>query len=461
MNKPYDFKTGYEVYPDYSSGELGKKAPYMDHGTKRPDPKRYYSKEEADLEWKKLWKKVWIFAGVAQDAADVGSYFKLDFGRESFVIVRSKADRVQAFYNVCQHRGNRLVHNDFGRLSGNFQCSFHGWKFNFDGTLNEIHDAHTFRKEVIADVTGLVEVKCEIWKGMVFINMDPNPEPLLEYLGILPEHIENYPLEKMKVLKDIEWHWDANWKTAIEAFLEFYHADQTHPEVVPFSSTTETQYDLYDKGISRMIITFGASGPKAVDRNVVHPGMEGMIALYRGNPEDYKHLKGYEYNKAMIDTRKKWAERNGWVDEIAKLTDDQLTDDWNYHVFPTITLNIFADSMLIQTFRPHATDPSKSVYQVFTMCLPLQDPLQHSFDINSYGPEGLGPQGWDGAIRPKRVYATELVELGSVLSQDAINVPKVQQGIQSEVFKGSRLGESENRVRHYLAEIDRYLNDEK
>ena len=91
----------------------------------------------------------------------------------------------------------------------------------------------------------------------------------------------------------------------------FYHADQTHPEVVPFSSTTESQYDLYDKGISRMIITFGASGPKNPDRNAVHPGMEGMIALYRGNPEDYKHLKGYEYNKAMIDTRKKWAERNG------------------------------------------------------------------------------------------------------------------------------------------------------
>jgi phenylpropionate dioxygenase-like ring-hydroxylating dioxygenase large terminal subunit len=457
MNKPYDFKTGYVVYPDGSSGETGKKAPYLDHGTDRPDPKRYYSKEEADLEWQKLWKKVWIFAGIAQDAGDVGSYFRCDFGKESFVVIRTAQDKVQAFYNVCPHRGNRLVHNDFGRLSGHFQCSFHGWKFNLDGTVKQVHDEQVFRKEVLAQVHDLVEVKCEIWKGMVFITMNPDPEPLLDYLGIIPEHVKNYPLEKMRVLKDIEWHWDANWKTALEAFIEFYHADQTHPEVVPFSSTTETQYDLYDKGISRMIITFGASGPKNPDRNAVHPGMEGMIALYRGNPEDYKHLKGYEYNKAMIDTRKKWAERNGYVEEMAKLTDDQLTDDWNYHVFPTITLNIFADSMLIQSFRPHATDPTKSVYQVYTMVLPLKDPEQHSFDINSYGPDGIGPKGWDGSIRPKRVYATELVELGSVLSQDAVTVPTVQAGLQSDVFKGSLLSESESRIRHYLAEVDRYL----
>lgn len=458
MNKPFDFKTGYVVYPDgKSGGEYGGKAPYIDHGIARPDPKRYYSKEEADLEWDKLWKKTWIFAGIAQDVEQVGGYFRCDIGKESFVIIRTAPDRVQAFYNFCTHRGNRLVHNDVGRLSGNFQCSFHGWKFNFDGTVKEVHDEHLFRPELMNPRPDLVEIKCEIWKGMVFISMNPDVEPLLDYLGVIPKHLDNYPLQKMRVLNEIIWPWDANWKTAIEAFLEFYHADQTHPEVIPFSSTTESQYDLYDKGASRMIITFGASGPKNPDRTVVHPAMEGMIAFFRGNPEDYKHLKGYEYNKAMVDTKRKWAERNGYTEDFAKLSDGQITDDWNYHLFPNTTLNVFSDGMLIQTFRPHPTDPTKSYYLVYTMILPVKDPQQHVFDINSYGPEAIGPAGWDGSIRPKRLYATELVQLGSVLSQDAVTVPKVQEGIMSDAFKGSILCESESRIRHYLAEIDRYL----
>ena len=457
MNHPYDFKTGYVVYPDDSSGVAGRKAPFIDHGVDKPDPKRYFSKEEADLEWEKLWKKVWVFAGLAQDVSEVGSYFRYNLGKESFVVIRTAADKVQAFYNVCPHRGNRLVHNDFGKLSQHFECSFHGWKFHLDGTLKEIHDEQVFRKEVIADRPGMVEVKCDIWKGLVFLTMNPDPQPLLDYLDVIPEHLENYPIEKMRVLKDIEWHWDANWKTAVEAFIEFYHADQTHPQIVPITSTTETQYDLYRNGMSRMIITFGSSRPKMADPEAVHPALEGMVAFYRGNPDDYKHLKGSEYYKAMVDTRRKWAERNGYAEDFAKLSDDQMTDDWNYHIFPTITLNVFSDAMLIQNFCPHPTDPGKSVYQVMTLVLPVKDPQQHVFDINSYGPEAVGPAGWDGSIRPKRIYATELAELGSVLAQDAINLPLVQAGIQSDIFQGSRLGESENRIRHYLAEIDRYL----
>ncbi|CAB3735694.1 aromatic ring-hydroxylating oxygenase subunit alpha [Paraburkholderia rhynchosiae] len=457
MDSSYDVKTGYVVYPDDSSGQAGRKAPYLDHGTEAPDPRRYYLQEEADLEWSKLWRKVWLFAGVAQDVSEVGDYFRYDIGKESFVIVRTAKDRVQAFYNVCPHRGNRLVHRDFGRLAEHFQCTFHGWKFNLDGNLKEIHDEQVFRKEVLAVRPDMVEVPCETWKGLVFITMNPEPVPLLEYLDVIPEHLENYPLEKMRVLKDIEWHWDANWKTALEAFIEFYHADQTHPEIVPITSTTETQYDLYKNGMSRMIITFGASRLRVSDGADVHPALEAMIGLYGGNPEDYRHLSASDYHKAMVDTRKRWAERNGYAEDFAKLTDDQLTDDWNYHIFPTITLNVFSDGMLIQNFRPHPTDPNKSIYQVYTMVLPVRDPKQHVFDINSFGPEAIGPAGWDGSVRPKRVHAKELVELGAVLAQDAVTVPQVQAGLRSGAFKGSLLSESESRIRHYLAEIDAYL----
>ena len=54
-----------------------------------------------------------------------------------------------------------------------------------------------------------------------------------------------------------------------------------------------------------------------------------------------------------------------------------------------------------------------------------------------------------------------LEALGIVLAQDSELIPVVQQGIRSRGFKGPIWGEQEQRLRHFHAELDRYLNDEK
>src|SRR5690554_4772416 len=115
-NVNFDFKEGFVAYPEDSSGEPGRKAPYIDHGTESPDPRRYFSQQEVDLEWQHMWMKTWAFAGLMQDIPEVGDYLRYNLGKESFIVVRSAdtPNSVKAFYNVCPHRGNRLVHNDFG-----------------------------------------------------------------------------------------------------------------------------------------------------------------------------------------------------------------------------------------------------------------------------------------------------------------------------------------------------------
>ena len=459
MTMQHNPKDGFIAYPDHSSGEHGKKAPYIDHGTVSPDKSRYFSQQEHELEWEKLWKKVWVFAGLAQDLEQVGDYLKYDLGRESFVVVRTTPDEIKAFYNVCPHRGNRLVSNDFGSIgeTGCFRCSFHGWQFHLDGSLKEIRDEIIFREEVIAHRPNLIEVRCEVWNSLVFINMDDDAMPLLEYLDVIPEHLQPFPFEKLRVLRDLEICWDANWKTAVDAFVEFYHADDVHPELIPFSDTLETQYDLYKNGMSRMIIRNGYATCRVENRDEVDDALRGLVAIYGGNPDDYADVKGHEWRaRALCETKRKWGRKNGY-DFFENLTDDQITDDWNYHIFPTITINVFSDSMLLQNFRPHATDPEKCYYQAITLNLPLKDPDTPVFDVNSFGPEAFGPKGWDGSVRPKRFRPTRREDYGHVLAQDAERVPTVQNGLRSKGFAGSLLSESECRIRHYLAEIDKYL----
>ena len=132
----------------------------------------------------------------------------------------------------------------------------------------------------------------------------------------------------------------------------------------------------------------------------------------------------------------------------------QMTDDWAYFAFPNVTFNLHPEGALIQRFRPHATDPEKSIYDVVVLVHPIQDP-----SVVLPGYMGVEP-GTDlsGKGRPERRYLTPGDGgLGPVLEQDGVTVPYVQAGMRSRSFKGARLSEQEQRVRHYHAELDRYL----
>ena len=107
---------------------LEAKQPDIDNGLDVPDPSRYYSPEFMRLEWQKLWPRVWLLAGVGSDIPEEGDYFTFAIGAEEFVLVRQADGGVRAFYNVCPHRGNRVVLNEHGSVS-RFTCAFHAWQF--------------------------------------------------------------------------------------------------------------------------------------------------------------------------------------------------------------------------------------------------------------------------------------------------------------------------------------------
>ena len=455
-----DVPFGFAVYPDAEPDSPDAKAPFIDVGTAPIDKTRYFSAAEADEEWEKMWLKTWQFAGIAHDIAEIGDYFRIDVGRESVIIVRTGAGEqdVAAYYNVCPHRANRVAHGHFGSVGedGCFRCDFHGWEFDVAGRNVGIKDEEVFRPEVIAHRPGLKQIRCGVWNSLVFISFAQDGISLAEHLDVMPEHMKDYPIDKFRVISDMEVCWDANWKTALDAFVEFYHADDVHPEVLPFSATLECRYDLYRNGLSRMIIPNGFVTSRYEDRDTVNEVLESFVRLWGGNPDDYKHIKGHEYWKAIADTKRKWAERHGH-DHHRKFNDRRMTDDWNYFVFPNITINFFFEALLIQCFRPHPTDPEKSFYRVISMNLPVANDTESVVDIASIGPEATSELGWTGAIRPEIRQPTDVAEFGAVLAQDARRVPEVQKGLRSRAFDGYLLSESESRIRHYLNEIDRYL----
>ena len=77
---------------------------------------RYTSREFFAREFEQMWTKVWLLLGREEEMPNPGNWQREDVGPESILMVRQKDGSVKAFYNVCQHRGNRLVFAEKGHV---------------------------------------------------------------------------------------------------------------------------------------------------------------------------------------------------------------------------------------------------------------------------------------------------------------------------------------------------------
>lgn len=414
------------------------------------DMDMYHSREYLHKEWDRLWSKTWNMAGRVSDLADPGDWFKFDLGPESFIVTRDETGEIRAYYNVCHHRGSQIVWEDFGKAK-QFVCRFHSWAWGLDGKLEQITDEETFDASLVCDRPKLTEVRCETWGGWVFINLDDNPPPLTDYLDRLVSDLSAYRFEDMMVIADLSVTWPLNWKIALDAFMEGYHAHIRHPEVVRYIDDYHFQQDLYPFGQSRMIIPMGLKSPRFADQNSITEELRTLISETGMDPAAYENRQ-QDIKPDYIRARRSWAENFGL--DYSRFTDSQVVDDWNYHMFPNITLNIHPEGVLVMRFRPHADDPALCYYDI--MVLAHQNP-----DPNYRLPQYMNAPDADlsgNAGRPARVYQEHADRgLGLVLNQDADQLPLVQLGTRSKAFKGLRLSQQEVRLRHFYSEYLRYV----
>ncbi len=99
----------------------------------------------------------------------MGSYFtkEIDAARTSIVVVRSADQQVRAFHNICRHRGNKLVWQDYPgeETSGTarqFTCKYHGWRYSLEGDLTFVQQESEFF-DLDKDDYGLAPVRVETW----------------------------------------------------------------------------------------------------------------------------------------------------------------------------------------------------------------------------------------------------------------------------------------------------------
>ena len=285
--------------------------------------KHYTAPSRLDEEWDGIWTRCWLFAGLMLDLPDPGDYFVFSIGRESIVVLRDDETNIRAFYNVCQHRGNRIFTGESGSVA-QVACPYHGWQYALDGRLIEVPDSERFSPSVEKSKRSLKPVNVALWAGMVWVNMDANAAPLENYLGTIIENLAPYQLENMVLAEHQTVLLDANWKTVRDNFLEQYHVDFIHPQHASFVDCCNSTNILWPHGHSAtMVEGFLTNSRYPVPQETpAH-----LVPLLQGLGMDPDNFRGrvHDIRSAVQQQKRKVGDALGF--DYAGFTDEQVSDD--------------------------------------------------------------------------------------------------------------------------------------
>jgi nitrite reductase/ring-hydroxylating ferredoxin subunit len=395
----------------------------------------YFKPEYVALEKERLWSRVWQMACRVEELPKPGDYVSYDIADESIIVVRSQDGALRAFHNACQHRGRRLVEG-CGHME-RIRCKFHGWMWRLDGTNIEVTQRGDWGGSLDDQDIGLRKVELDTWAGFVFINLNPQCEPLAEYLEEVPSTLDVFQLERMRY----RWRkWlvmPCNWKIALEAFNEGYHVGITHHQLRRFGldhflSRTHGKHSMF--GAESNAGTLGVNSSK------------DEVADIRGSLGDfYAYMKGaldsnmtdtlMHVSAGLTEALPKGTPPKAVVESFTRMAiaaDAARGVNWppitreqygkagiDWHVFPNMVFLPMATNFLGYRARPNGDDPNSCIFEVYHL---------------ERFPEGEEPKVVN--VRNDDIYDGGF--WGEILLQDFQQMEGTHRGVKSSGFRAPR-----------------------
>jgi phenylpropionate dioxygenase-like ring-hydroxylating dioxygenase large terminal subunit len=418
---------------------------------------RYISPDYMAQEWEQVWSKTWLIAALERDVAEPGEYVVFNLGRESILVSCDDDGDIGAFYNVCQHRGARVVVDDRGRTQ-NFVCPYHGWTYDNAGALTVVPAKKQFAGRV--DCDSLKPVRCETWAGLVWVCMDSDTPPLAEYLGPLVDLIEPFRIDDMTLITDQTVSLDCNWKAVYDNFGELYHVEHIHPQHALTFDCPRAELGLYRHGHTGVFIEgFTVNTKRGVPEEPTEP-MAAQMRLFGLNPDDYRG-RVLDVRKAIQQARREAGPGLGYDYDL--LTDEQLSDINQFNFFPNAMATIQPDDMIIMRARPHPTDPNLCWWDKFTFMMRPEAGDAAARQHDGFGrpvrPEehiGTDDRPCHDEFTHDQVLSGEKT-LTITIDQDIRLIRDVQAGMHSRGFDAALLSDEEERITHHHHWLDHYM----
>jgi len=264
----------------------------------------YNHPEMTRLETERILKPSWQIVCHVNSIPAAGDFVTFDLGSESIVVIRNSQAQLQAFHNVCRHRGSRILEGT-GTCPGAITCPYHGWSYRLNGDLIGMPVRESF-PGLDRSRHGLKPVRMSVQFGFVFVCLAGEPPPLETIWGPFLGDFAAHQFENLQPLGPIYLeHWDVDWKIAMDNYLESYHVPIGHP------------------GLFRMFTP-------DYDDQATSPGVARGISWLRDKPSS------------------KWSERI--YQQIIERVADDLPEEhrrrWTfYSMLPNLGIDVFPDQM--------------------------------------------------------------------------------------------------------------------
>ena len=364
---------GSEVNDEHLSAKTPPGVAYWDEAIFRKEHDRFFNRN-------------WMCVGRAEEVAEPGDFVTREIGNESVLLIQGADGVPRAFYNVCRHRGTRIVDEPVGKKLRSVVCRYHAWTYSTEGTL--VGAPHTdelvdFRREDF----GLHPVRMETWGGFLWINLREDAPPLRETLGPFLERFDRFPLRELRLGAKKVYEVKANWKIIIENYSEWYHCAPIHPDLNRITHYLAGDNDVYfARGEERSMFAGGWQTFNGDFTSMVWSGYTRRPPLKGMTPEDRRRI-------------------------------------YYYVVFPNLFISLHPDYLMVHTVWPRS--PSQSRIE-----------CEWYFD-----PEVI--------IRPE-FDPSDAVDLWDLINrQDWSVCEDTQRGVMSKAWNGGRYSSQEDLVHDF------------
>ena len=191
-------------------------------------PAQWYSDPEIyQAERDRIFSRQWLWIGRESRVAEPGQYMTAAPAEFPIFVRRGEDGALHGFHNVCRHRASKLLTEPDGRCR-TIECPYHGWRYRSDGALDHVPlfgEAPDFPKDRLS----LFSISVEVWRGLVFVCLDPEAAPLTEWLGPIEDAVERSAPARAGFGRAFEFLVDCNWKTYVDNYQEGYHIPPLHP----------------------------------------------------------------------------------------------------------------------------------------------------------------------------------------------------------------------------------------